>query len=422
MSSVWLRFYSLLVCIFLSKFGNTQGVGFNIIQQRCTPCHHKQGIAPFDFNDPEVIRYNLTNIYKNVESKNMPLWFAEEQSHNFYNNRSLSDEERNSLLSWINEVKNGQIVLGAGGKPYSKVFLDTAHIKPMSLSFLTTHSFDSLNDKIFVHFHSIEQPLPSFLKGVSLSFSEKDGIHHAVAYGINNDSPYYDRLKGRINSQIEENIVGGATLGVYAPGVNYALLPEGFGFKSSNATGFIIEKHLLNLEPMDSLDTKLTFYGANETNIREAKTLNITSLADVSPLMPNEVKTYYGSYKLSNDISLLATMPHMHKLAVRFKAWVTDQNGNEITLLSLKKWNFDWQTIYRYASLLPLKAETIIHYSVTYDNTEQNPFNPSVPPRKVQINKGWSTYDEMMVLGLQYVDFKEGDETQSLKWNEVFTQ
>ena len=141
-----------------------------------------------------------------------------------------------------------------------------------------------------------------------------------------------------------------------------------------------------------------------------------TNLNNNFPIEPNTVKTYHGKAQLQDSISLLAVMPHFHKIAIHFYAFAVSPKSDTIPLLELKKWSFDWQTIYRLNTLLLLPKNTLIYYEVTYDNTAANPANPSNPPEMVWVNKGWSTKNEMMVFGLQYTAYKNGDETQKLNW------
>lgn len=49
-----------------------------------------------------------------------------------------------------------------------------------------------------------------------------------------------------------------------------------------------------------------------------------------------------------------------------------------------------------------------MHIYATYDNTEDNPFNPNYPPQTVTWGEG--TKDEMYLVGLIYVPYQEGDE------------
>jgi hypothetical protein len=50
----------------------------------------------------------------------------------------------------------------------------------------------------------------------------------------------------------------------------------------------------------------------------------------------------------------------------------------------------------------------VIYAEAQYDNTQQNPRNPTRPPKDV--GYGWGTKDEMMNLVIYYVKYRVGDE------------
>ncbi|MEI4884321.1 hypothetical protein, partial [Klebsiella pneumoniae] len=68
-------------------------------------------------------------------------------------------------------------------------------------------------------------------------------------------------------------------------------------------------------------------------------------------------------------------------------------DGTERRLLWIKDWDFNWQSAYTYASPLPLPSGTRVEMEYTYDNSEQNPRNPSHPP--VRVTYGEQTTNEM---------------------------
>src|ERR1700694_33504 len=70
-----------------------------ITQNRCQECHRKGEIAPFS-----LITYNETRpwakaIKSSVVAKKMPPWFADSQYGHFVNDRSLSQQEIDTLVA-----------------------------------------------------------------------------------------------------------------------------------------------------------------------------------------------------------------------------------------------------------------------------------------------------------------------------------
>jgi Flp pilus assembly protein TadD len=74
-------------------------------------------------------------------------------------------------------------------------------------------------------------------------------------------------------------------------------------------------------------------------------------------------------------------------------------DGEERDLITIQRWNFDWQDQYRYVKPVALPAGTELRLDYTYDNSADNPFNPRSPP--VPVRYGPESTDEMAELILE---------------------
>ena len=102
--------------------------------------------------------------------------------------------------------------------------------------------------------------------------------------------------------------------------------------------------------------------------------------------------------------------PHAHfrGSASNFVAKYPD--GSEEMLLSVPKYDFNWQTTYTLAEPKRLPAGTRVVHSTTYDNSAQNPANPD--PNRV-VPWGEQSFDEMLYGVVQYRDLKPDAATLS---------
>jgi hypothetical protein len=87
--------------------------------------------------------------------------------------------------------------------------------------------------------------------------------------------------------------------------------------------------------------------------------------------------------------------------------------GDTIKLVSIPDWNFNWQEIYWFPKLMKIPAGTVVNIEGTYDNTADNPSNPSSPPAIVY--GAMKTKDEMMTLVIVSLPYEKGDEEISTK-------
>jgi hypothetical protein len=70
-------------------------------------------------------------------------------------------------------------------------------------------------------------------------------------------------------------------------------------------------------------------------------------------------------------------------------------NGETAHLIWIKDWDFNWQGGYGYQKPISLPKGSRINLEYTFDNSAQNPRNPSTPPAEVRF--GEQTNDEMAV-------------------------
>src|SRR5665213_1652986 len=75
-----------------------------IVQQKCETCHRAEGMAPFSLATYEDARPYLKSIGQRVGTHQMPPWNIDKTVgiQSFKNDRSLSDDQINTILKWVN--------------------------------------------------------------------------------------------------------------------------------------------------------------------------------------------------------------------------------------------------------------------------------------------------------------------------------
>ena len=105
-------------------------------------------------------------------------------------------------------------------------------------------------------------------------------------------------------------------------------------------------------------------------------------------------------------MAVIGLFQHMHLLGRTMTATATLPDGTVKPVLSIRDWDFAWQSYYQYAEPLRLPAGTRLQATWTFDNSADNPDNPSDPPRRVRF--GEQTTDEMGVLILDVIEAEQG--------------
>jgi hypothetical protein len=96
---------------------------------------------------------------------------------------------------------------------------------------------------------------------------------------------------------------------------------------------------------------------------------------------------------------------HAHYLGKDFHMTAILPDGKVKTLLHISDWDFAWQENYQFQDFVELPKGTKLKVRMTYDNSAENPRNPTLPPRRVRWGK--ESTDEMGSISLQVVAARE---------------
>jgi hypothetical protein len=112
---------------------------------------------------------------------------------------------------------------------------------------------------------------------------------------------------------------------------------------------------------------------------------------------------------INQDITLWSMLPHTHVRGKRWEYQAIYPDGRTETILSVPRYDFEWQTDYVYAEPKKLPKGTKVHATAWYDNSTANKSNPD--PTK-EVWWGDQTFEEMMFTGFTFsVDAKPASPT-----------
>ncbi|HCK20966.1 MAG TPA: hypothetical protein DHW15_02025 [Bacteroidetes bacterium] len=171
----------------------------------------------------------------------------------------------------------------------------------------------------------------------------------------------------------------------YLPGVSPALYPEGIGgYQMGQTNAFFINDLHYGPSPVDTVDDGSYFniFFTNTPPTRPTYELLMGSLGE-TPIEPRlvipagSISTFTTRYKVQEDMSLLTVNPHMHLLGKSFLAYALTPRGDTIRLIKIPKWDFRWQYFYTFEKVMKIPAGSEIVVEATFDNTADNPNNPT---------------------------------------------
>jgi hypothetical protein len=137
---------------------------------------------------------------------------------------------------------------------------------------------------------------------------------------------------------------------------------------------------------------------AKEPPKHEVKTKAISQRYFLIPPGASDCKVT-SSATFKKDAILWGLMPHMHLRGKSFKYELVRPDGSRETLLSVPRYDFNWQASYRLKEPLRIPAGSRIECTAYFDNSANNPSNPDP---KVWVHWGDQTWEEMMIGFVDY--------------------
>ena len=413
-----------------------------IIHQNCTPCHRKDGGAPFQMIEYRDAAKRAKMIAEVTADRYMPPWPADPHYRSFVGERYLTEEQIATLQKWVDDGREE----GAGTAPQPPNFGTGSMFGEPDLVVSFQDSIfikgDNL-DKFMVVKAPFELPKDTFIRLIEFVPGNRELVHHMIGHLVN-----YDFVK--MGDVFEGNHVvtdvDGSTIETYQllsianddgtfptltpsvsnylPGVLPAIYPEGIGsHKVNRKAAFLIKNMHYGPTPKEAYDQSYfnVFFaeGPPERLIKEwlLGTLGISEVKPTLVVPPDSIMKVETNFTVPYDVSLLTVNPHMHLIGRNFKAWATTPSGEEIPLVSIPNWDFRWQYFYTFKKMLKIPKGSVIHAEGLYDNTLDNPNNPYDPPKTVvePLNRDMKTTDEMFQFIVTYLPYQEGDENISLE-------
>lgn len=353
-----------------------------ILIDRCAGCHREGGVAPWAMTKYEMVRGFAPMIREVLRTRRMPPWHADPHYGSFVGDRSITNEDTKTLVHWI----EAGAPRGDGPDPLKS--LDTAWGewtmgKPDLI--VEVSAFDvPATGVIDYQYPMVENPLGRdvWIRGIEILPTNKAVVHHVLS-GI--DDPTNGERR-KIRGQIGE-------LGGYAPGKNAVPYPEDTGIFLRKEANFRFQLHYT---PNGKAVREVTRVGYYFYDQPPKHSLDMLLILDTSLEIPPHAKAHKQTLEhvFDKDIMLYSLIAHSHLRgsAARYTAHYPD--GRTEILLSIPKYDFNWQPLYVLNPTKFIPAGTRVELEMTWDNSAQNPQNPD--PTKT-VYWGDQTWEEMNV-------------------------
>ena len=361
-----------------------------MLNDNCVSCHREGGIGPWAMSDYNMVRGFSLMIREVVRTQRMPPWHADPHVGSFSNDRSLSDDEIRTLVHWVEAgaprgegadllAENSQSwPIWAMGEP--DVIID---IPPEDVP---------ASGVVDYKYKMVTNPLDKdvWVKAAEIIPGDRSVLHHVItSFGEL-------ETEGRRAGRLKRGTGGG--LGGYVPGAEGKPFPDDTGILLPAGATIEFQMHYTpaGLATTDSSRMGLYLYEEQpEHKLDSMVLLNPRILIPAGA--PNHSEVMVRTF--DQDVLVYSLLPHAHYRgkASEFVAHFPD--GTQETLLSVPRYDFNWQTNYDLKEPRFLPAGTKMVHRTWWDNSARNPANPDATR---DVPWGQQSWDEMLFGSVRY--------------------
>lgn len=355
-----------------------------ILQNKCVTCHSPDNIAPFAMTSHQSVQEYASLIKSQIMSKKMPPWHADPHYGSFRNDVSLTEQETAQLLDWI----AAGVPRGEGPDPLTDVPPEPPEWPvelgpPDEIVTVPTETIPATGTVAYRYryVYSANQT-DRWVKAAIAKPSNRRVVHHYLVW------------QGHLP-------FGFTGMAGYAPGRTEGAYPEGTGVLLPARSPLTFNLHYTATGQVETDQPKMAlwYYTTPPPRaVQSAVPLN-TSFAIPPGARDHQVT---AEFNFNQAATIYSFNPHMHFRGLRMKFnLVLPNNGGTRTLISVPKYDFNWQTIYYLAEPLDVPAGSRIDIVGAFDNSAQNTFNPNPG---VTVRWGEQSWEEMFIGYMEYAN------------------
>jgi len=383
-----------------------------IIYKNCSSCHRPGEAAPFALLSYRDVAPKAQIIAAVTQSRQMPPWKAEQASYAYRDERRLTDSQIALIKEWVRQgMPEGKPEDRPEPPKFSSGWMlgDPDFVVEMPVGFHVPADGPDIYRNIVIPLGLKED---KWVTAIDMRPSARSVVHHVL---------YFGDPSGKIHERPQEGSepgfsgmrAGGATvpLGGWAVGAQPHFFPDGLALEVAKGSDLVIQYHFHPTGKPEVEKSTVALYFAKtppERRLISVQLPPVYSLFAGLNIPPGE-KDYMvrDSYTLPVAMDAVGVGAHAHYLGKKLKLTATLPGGETKTLLMIGDWDFAWQDRYFFQQDVPLPAGTRLDAEVHWDNSAENPHNPSNPP--IAIAWGEQSKDEMGSVSLIGVPHEQRD-------------
>jgi hypothetical protein len=369
-----------------------------LLERHCQSCHRSGEAAPMAFLDYQGTRPWAKAMKQAVVTRTMPPWFADPHVGKFSNDRSLPESAIRTIAAWVDAgapegIRAGGLQEGRWtdgwtiGKPDIVFEMPT----PVTIPLSGTQPYQY----VIVPTGFTQD---TWVRLAEARAGDRAHTHHIVVSIREPDSPWLRREPMGVpfvSKPGDDGGVGaqGEFLTGYGPGSMPETLAPGQAKLIKAGSDLVFQLHYTANGIAGSDRSRVGLILANEKPRERVLMMAAANVRFVIP--PGDPDAIVEArVKLYREATLVSLLPHMHLRGKSFEFRAIYPNGEKETLLSVPRYDFNWQLSYYLDRPKRMPAGTIIEGVAHFDNSPNNPLNPD-SSRAVRF--GDQNWDEMMI-------------------------
>jgi mono/diheme cytochrome c family protein len=423
-----------------------------IFYKNCAGCHRPGEMGPMPLLTYDQSRPYARAIRTRVENGTMPPWHAEEPAGTFLNDRRLSARDKETIVRW---ASNGAPQGDTKDLPKPPVFTEGWSIgtPDVVLSMPTEFEVPAAGT---IDYQDIRVPTnfteDKWVQAIELRSSSPSVVHHILVFGMDpvaassRSDPFrlvplpnggnhgvelprpqatgngQDRPAAAASPANAAAPVNGAPAASAAPANAAPAQPRPARPQPYLVASLAPGLHTQVMQPDQALlvrkGTLLNFqihYTAKGTVTKDRSSLGLIFAKEPprqqvrsSQFMNPRLILPAGSgnqrvdaaIEFTDDAHIVSMIPHTH---LRGKSWeytMTYPDGRSQVILSVPKYDFNWQTSYVFANPVAAPKGSRLIAVAHYDNSPGNRANPDPT---ATVRWGEQTWEEMQYTGISYI-------------------
>jgi peroxiredoxin len=361
-----------------------------IIQNNCQECHRPGQIGPMSLLTYRNVVNWSDSVREVIQEGRMPPWHADPRYGKFVNDRRLGDKEREMLLSWLD---HGMPKGDDKDLPPPRQFVKGWTIGQPDLVLSMPKEFDvpaeTPKGGIEYKYFFVETGFTEdrwVVKAEAIP-GAREVVHHIIVFVVPPGETFFPG-----------NPKTPALAGI-APGDMPLIVRPGCGKLIPARSQLVFQMHYTPNGQAQKDRSMLGLIFAKEKPAHRVWTEPIAYPPAIRIPPGDDNYRVESAFQLPQDAHVLGFLPHMHLRGKDFVYEAIYPDGKKQTLLSVPRYNFNWQTAYRLAEPLAVPKGTKIHCVAHFDNSANNPNNPDPTKR---VFWGDQTWEEMMIGWMDY--------------------